>query len=145
MTIKDLFPSRLTVAAVAGCAVLLPAAVFASWQWGLANAEKVSAERAHKRLDDEVNAPVTGLRFQYAQCLSDRGNLQAATEAQSAAVDAMKAEADRRADQAAQAVSAARQRQRAAEARARALMAQAPRPGETLCEAADRIILEAVQ
>ena len=57
----------------------------------------------------------------------------------------MRAEADRRASQAAQAVSEARQKQRAAEARARALLSQAPRPGESLCEAADRIILEAAR
>lgn len=145
MTFKDLFPSRLTIAAVAGCAVLLPAAVWSSWQWGLANAGKVTAERAHKKLDAEVNTPGTGLRFQLAQCVAERGNLKAASEAQNAAVSAMKAEADRRASQAAQAVSAARQKQRTAEARARALLAQSPRPGESLCEAADRIIQEAVR
>lgn len=138
-------PSRLTIAALAGCAILLPLAIGTSWSLGVANAGKVTAERAHKKLDDEVNTPVTGLRFQYAQCTAERGNLKAAAEAQNAAVSAMKAEADRRARQAAQAVSAARQKQRTAEARARALLTQSPRPGESLCEAADRIIMESVR
>lgn len=145
MTLKDLFPSRLTIAAVVGCAVLLPVAVWTSWNLGLANAGKVVAENAHKKLDAEVNAPGTGLRFQYAACTAERGNLQAASEAQNAAVSAMKAESDRRAAEAAKAVTEARQKQRTAEARARALLSQTPRPGESLCEAADRIILEAAR
>lgn len=140
-----ILPSRTTLTLALIVAACLPLSVCASWQWGNANRDKAAIERAHKKLDDEVNTPGTGLRFQYAACTAERGNLQAASEAQNAAVSAMKAEADRRAAQAAQAVSVARQRQRTAEARARAQLAQAPRPGEGLCEAADRIILEAAR
>ena len=137
-----ILPSRTTLALAGIVAVCLPLSVCASLKAGEANRDKAAIERAHKKLDAEVNAPGTGLRFQYAACTAERGNLQAASEAQNAAVSAMKAEGDRRASQAAQAVSEARQRQRTAEARARALLSQQPRPGETLCQAADRIILE---
>lgn len=139
-----ILPSRTTLALAGIVAVCLPLSVCASLKAGEANRDKASIERAHKKLDAEVNAPGTGLRFQYAACTAERGNLQAASEAQNAAVSAMMAESDRRAAEAARAVSEARQKQRTAEARARALLSQAPRPGESLCEAADRIILEAV-
>lgn len=140
-----ILPSRTTLILAGIVAVCLPLSVCASLKAGEANRDKAAIERAHKRLDDEVNTPVTGLRFQLARCQAERGNLQAASEAQNAAVSAMKAEADRRASQAAQAVAGARQKQRTAEARARALLSQFPRQGESLCEAADRIILEAAR
>lgn len=140
-----LLPSRLTIAALAGCAILLPLAIGTAWSLGVANRDKATIERAHKKLDAEVNAPGVGLRFQYAACTAERGNLQAASDAQNAAVSAMKAESDRRAAEAAKAVTEARQKQRTAEARARALLSQTPRPGESLCAAADRIILEAAR
>src|SRR5690606_35611893 len=54
---------------VAGCAVLLPVAVFASWQWGLANAEKVTAERAHKTLAEGRTAAA-----QDASAIRDRAD-----------------------------------------------------------------------
>lgn len=140
-----IFPSRLTIILAAVTALTLPLSVCSAFNAGKANREKAAAQQSLKTLDAEVNTPGTGLRFRLSQCVSELGNLQSTVEAQNEAVSAMKAESDRRAAEAAKAVTEARQRQRTAEARARALLSQAPRPGESLCAAADRIILEAAR
>ncbi|MFC5373984.1 hypothetical protein ACFPIF_15580 [Brevundimonas faecalis] len=132
-----ILPSRLTIAACAATAILLPVSIWTSWNWGVAN-------RLHSQLDAEVNTPKTGMRFKYAACEAERGNLEARIERQNRAVQDLKAESDRRTAAADRAIAEARRAQQTAEARSRAIRNQQPRPGEGLCEAADRIIVEAV-
>lgn len=112
---------------------------------GVANRDKAVAERQFNRLDREVNTPGTGMRFQLAKCEAERGSLESQLEAQNKAVQALQAESAQRTAAAQQAVSVARQAQKNAEARARDILRQQPRQGESLCEAADRLILERVQ
>jgi len=132
-----ILPSRLTIAAVTATVILLPVSVWSSWNWGVAH-------RMHATLDAEVNTPVTGMRFKYAACEAERGNLEAQVERQNRAVLDIKAESDRRTEAANRAVAEARRAQQTAEARAQSIRNQQPRPGESLCQAADRVIVEAV-
>lgn len=131
-----ILPSRLTIAACAATVILLPVSIWTSWNWGVSN-------RLHSQLDAEVNTPVTGMRFKYAACEAERGNLTAQVERQNRAMSDLKAESDRRTEAANKAIADARRAQQSAEARVRTLRSQQPRPGESQCEAADRIIVEA--
>jgi hypothetical protein len=99
-----------------------------------------SLEKDVKRLDGEVRTAQADL----ATCKAERGQFEQDVKTQSDAVDQWKAEADR-------VRQAGELATRQAQARARSLEVQllgarraTVQPGETVCEAADRLILERV-
>lgn len=132
-----ILPSRLAIAASVAVAILLPVSIWTSWNWGVSH-------RLHAKLDAEVNTPVTGLRFRHAQCEAERGNLEAQLERQNRAVQDMQAESDRRTAAANRALDEARRAKQASDARARSILTSRLNAGETPCDAANRLIVEAV-
>ena len=145
MRIGDLFPSRLTVAAVVGCAVLIPLAVTASYQWGVTHRDLVKEEQRGDALYAEINTEGTGYKDRLTMCGANLAGVQAALARQNQAVDDLKAASDAAAVRAQAAVDAAQARARAAQQQAQTLLLETPRPGETRCDAADRLILEEIQ
>ncbi|WP_426024665.1 hypothetical protein [Brevundimonas sp. PWP3-1b1] len=145
MKIRDLFPSRLTVAACIGCAVFIPLAVAASYQWGVTHRDMVREEQRANGLWSDINAPNIGYKDRLTMCGANLAGAQSALARQNQAVDDLKAASDAAADRAQAAVDAAQARARAAQQRAQQLLLETPRSGETRCEAADRLILEQVR
>ncbi|MCG2665043.1 hypothetical protein [Brevundimonas sp.] len=145
MKLGDLFPSRLTMAAGIGCAIFIPLAVTASYQWGQTHRDKVREEQRADGLDDDINAPGVGYKDRLTLCVSNLAGAQKAMETQNKAVDELRAAGDAAKGRAQAAVDAAQARAAAAQQRAQSLLSEQPRPGETRCEAADRLILEQVR
>lgn len=145
MSIRDLFPSRLTVAAVLGCVVFIPLAVTTSYQWGVTHRDMVREEQRANGLWSDINAPNVGYKDRLTRCGANLAGAQASLARQNQAVDDLKAASDAAADRAQAAVDAAQARARAAQQQAQALLLETPRPGETRCDAADRLILEQVR
>jgi len=130
----NFFTDRLKLIAASSLALVtglgLVFTLFGNW----------SLEKDVKRLDGEVRTAQADL----ATCKAERGQLEQDVKTQTAAVDAWKAEADR-------VRTAGELATRQAQARARSLEVQllgarraTVQPGETVCEAADRLILERV-
>ena len=145
MSVRDLFPSRLTVAAVLGCVVFIPLAVTASYQWGVTHRDMVREEQRANGLWSDINAPNVGYKDRLTMCGANLAGAHSALARQNQAVDDLKAASDAAAVRAQAAVDAAQARARAAQQQAQALLLETPRPGETRCEAADRLILEQVR
>lgn len=145
MRLSDLLPSRFAVAAAAGCAIFIPAAIFAAYGWGVAHHDRVQAEARAVELDAAINAPGVGFKDRLTLCAANLAGAQAAVVRQNAAVDAMAAAALERTRQAQAAVDAAQARARDAQRQAQVLISQQPQPGESRCDAADRLILEQVK
>lgn len=83
-------------------------------------------------------------RVDLGTCRGNVSTLQDALGVQNRAVQAIKAESDARTAAANKALSEARKSALAARKSADAILAARVKPGETSCEAADRVILEAV-
>lgn len=145
MKLADLFPSRLTIAAVAGCAALLPLSIWLGWTAGVANRDRVTAEAEADRLDLLITAPQTGYIARLTSCQVSLAGAQASVAAQNAAIDNLQQAADAAGARAAAAVAAAQASARAAERRADAVLTAVPREGEGRCEAAFRLHQENAQ
>lgn len=145
MRIGDLFPSRLTMAAGIGCAIFIPLAVFSSYRWGVTHHDLVQEQDRADELYAQINAPNIGYKDRLTMARANLAGAQSALARQSQAIDDMKAATDAAADRAQAAVDAAQARATAAQQLAQQLLFETPRPGETRCEAADRLILEQVR
>lgn len=143
--LRDLFPSRLTVAAVIGCAILIPAAVVASWGWGVAHRDAVREGGRADELYGQIHDKGTGYADRLTTCGVNLASVGAVVERQSKAVDQLKADADAATARAQASVREAQTRARTAERQVQALMAEQPREGEGRCEAAYRLIQETVR
>lgn len=145
MKIGDLFPSRLTMAAGIGCAVFIPLAIFSSYRWGVTHHDLVQEQGRSAELHAQINAPGIGYKDRLTMAHANLAGAQAALATQNKAVDALKAASDAAAVRAQAAVDAAQARATQAQQRAQQLLLETPRPGETRCDAADRLILEQVR
>lgn len=145
MNIRSLFPSRLTVAAVAGCAVLIPLCGWLGWTAGVAKHDRDRAEETTAELDQLIKHPVTGYIARLTTCQTSLTGAEASVRTQNAAVDRLRAEALAGEARAAAAVRAAQAEARAANGRAMALLQAQPNPGESRCDAAFRLHRENLQ
>ena len=127
------------------CGVLILAFVTASYQWGVTHRDMVREEQRANGLWSDINAPDVGYKDRLTMCDANLAGAQSALDRQNQAVDDLKAASDAAADRAQAAVDAAQARATAAQVRAQSLLLETPRPGETRCEAADRLILEQVR
>lgn len=127
------------------CGVLILASVTASYQWGVTHRDLVKEEQRGDGLYAEINTEGTGYKDRLTMCGANLAGAQSALAQQNQAVDDLKAASDAAAVRAQAAVDAAQARARAAQQQAQALLLETPRPGETRCEAADRLILEQVR
>lgn len=138
-------PSRLTIAAVLGCVILFPLAIGGAWMAGIANRDKVQAERLAKDLDTQITAPSTGYIARLTACQTSLRGAEASVKRQNQAVDILTREAADATARANAAVSSAQAQARAAERRAQAVLQARPAEGETVCDAAFRLHQEDVQ
>lgn len=139
MTLSSLFPSRLTVAAVLGCAILLPLAVTASWNWGVAHRDAARIERDRKGLDLALNDPVTGYVARLSTCQVSLRGAEASIGRQNAAIESLRLAGEQATARAAASVQAAQDRARSAERAAQSILQERPREGEGQCDAAFRL------
>lgn len=135
--------SRLGLAIICGGLVLLSAT--ASYQWGVTHRDLVEVEGARSELYDQIHAAGVGYKDRLTMSRANLAGAQAALATQNKAVDDLKAASDAAAVRAQAAVDAAQARATVAQQRAQQLLLEQPRPGETRCEAADRLILEQVR
>lgn len=135
--------SRLGLGVI--CGALILASVTASYQWGQSRRDMVREEQRADGLEAEINAPGVGYKDRLTLCVSNLAGAQKALETQNEAVDELRAAGDAAKARAQAAVDAAQARAAIAQQRAQSLLSEQPRPGETRCEAADRLILEQVQ
>ena len=135
--------SRLGLGVI--CGALILASVTASYQWGQTHRDLVREEQRADELDDDINAPGVGYKDRLTLCVSNLAGAKTALETQNKAVDELRVAGDAAKVRAQAAVDAAQARAAAAQQRAQSLLSEQPRPGETRCEAADRLILEQVQ
>ncbi len=140
-----LLPSRAAMVAGIGCAIFIPLAVVASYQWGVTHRDLVKEEQRATELYDAIHAEGVGYAARLTTCVASLGGAKAALDRQNGEVARLKTEADAATARAQAAIVDAQTRARAAEQRAQSLLTQQPRDGETRCEAADRLILEHVQ
>lgn len=143
--LRDLFPSRFAMAAGIGCAVFIPLAVVASYQWGVTHRDLVQEKQRASELHDAIHAEGTGYAARLTTCGANLAGASAALSRQNGEVARLKTDADAATARAQAAVGDALARARSAEQRAQSLLIQQPRDGESRCEAADRLILEHVQ
>ena len=127
------------------CGVLILTSVTASYQWRVTHRDMVREEQRANGLWSDINAPNVGYKDRLTICDASLAAAQSALARQNQAVDDLKAASDAAADRAQAAVDAAQARATAAQQRAQQLLLETPRPGETRCEAADRLILEQVR
>jgi hypothetical protein len=125
------------VGAAALCAVFLSTTIWLFFA-------EANVKRDRDRLDAEIETPITGFRDRLATCQAQSRNLEGAITFQSEQVAAWKAEADRIKAEGAQATKAAQDRARSFERQLVGARRAQPKPGETICEAADRTIMERV-
>ena len=143
--LSGLLPSRAAMVAGIGCAIFIPLAVVASYQWGVTHRDLVKEEQRASELHDAIHAEGTGYAARLTTCGANLAGASAALSRQNAEVARLKTEADDATARAQAAVADAQARARSAEQRAQSLLTQQPRDGESRCEAADRLILEHVQ
>lgn len=135
--------SRIGLGAL--CVLLIAASVTASYQWGVTHRDMVREEQRANGLWSDINAPNVGYKDRLTMCGANLAGAQSALARQNQAVDDLKAASDAAAERAQAAVDAAQARATAAQQRAQQLLLETPRPGESRCEAADRLILEQVR
>lgn len=149
MTIRQrlggLFPSRLTVAAVVGCAVLIPLVAVTGRSAIVANAALDRAEARVVELDRQIQEPVTGYIARLATCRSSLGSMEAGVKTQNAAIEGLRQRALESEARAEAAVRGAQAQARATERRAQAVLQARPRDGEGQCDAAYRLHQENLQ
>lgn len=127
------------------CGVLILASITASYKWGMTHRDMVREQQRANGLWSDINAPNIGYKDRLTMCGANLAGAQSALARQNQAVDDLKAASDAAAVRAQAAVDAAQARATAAQQRAQQLLLETPRPGETRCEAADRLILEQVR
>lgn len=145
MGLLSLLPSRLAVISAVGCLIFIPLAVFTAYGWGVSNRDRIREEQRADGLYDQIHAAGVGYKDRLTMSQANLAGAQAALATQNKAVDDLKAASDAAAVRAQAAVDAAQARATAAQQRAQQLLLEQPRPGETRCEAADRLILEQVR
>lgn len=145
MKLADLFPSRLAIAAVAGCAVLIPLCGWLGWTAGVAKHDRDQAERTAADLDQLINHPTRGYVARLSTCRASLAGAEASVRTQNAAVAQLRAEAVASEARAAAAVRAAQAEARAANSRALTILQAQPNPGESRCDAAFRLHRENLQ
>lgn len=145
MRVSELLPSRFAMAAGVACAIFVPLAVVASYQWGVTHRDLVREQGRATELYDEIHAPGVGLKDRLTLCGANLAGAQTALARQNKAVEAMAQAALDASAKAQAAVDAAQARAREAQRLAQTLLLEQPRPDETRCQAADRLILENVQ
>lgn len=145
MGLSSLLPSRLAVISAVGCLIFVPLAVFTAYGWGLSNRDRIREEQRADGLYDQIHAAGVGYKDRLTMSQANLAGAQAALATQNKAVDDLKAASDAAAVRAQAAVDAAQARATVAQQRAQQLLLEQPRPGETRCEAADRLILEQVR
>lgn len=145
MGLSSLLPSRLAVISAVGCLIFVPLAVFTAYGWGVSNRDRIREEQRADGLYDQIHAAGVGYKDRLTMSQANLAGAQAALATQNRAVDDLKAASDAAAVRAQAAVDAAQARATVAQQRAQQLLLEQPRPGETRCEAADRLILEQVR
>lgn len=145
MGLSSLLPSRLAVISAVGCLIFIPLAVFTAYGWGVSNRDRIREEQRADGLYDQIHAAGVGYKDRLTMSHANLAGAQAALATQNKAVDDLKAASDAAAVRAQVAVDAAQARATVAQQRAQQLLLEQPRPGETRCEAADRLILEQVR
>lgn len=136
-----ILPSRLTIAAIAGCAILVPLSIGLSWNLGLQHRDKVAAQKAR----DGFQTELVSTRDQLTTCKGSRLGLQAGLDEQNAALARLRKEAAAAQARAAQAVAAAQARAAAASADAERWRSFQPQEGESRCDAAFRLHQESLR
>ena len=145
LNLAALFPSRLTVAAVVGCLVFIPLAIWGGWSAGVAEHDRRQAQAAADAYHAEITAPTTGYIARLSQCRTDLAGATASLGRQTAAVAALRQAAAEDAVRADRLVQAAQNQARAADRRVQTVLQAQPRDGEGRCEAAFRLHQEALQ
>lgn len=135
--------SRLGLSIICGALILL--SVVASYNWGLTHRDMVREQQRADGLHAEIYDPGTGYKDRVTLCAAALAGTQGALDRQNKAVDEMAAAMIAQTEKAQAAVDAAQARALTAQQRANALLFEQPRPGETRCDAADRLILENIQ
>lgn len=143
--LSELMPSRLTVAAVIGCIVFIPLAIWASWTAGVAEHGRRAAQKNADAYHLAITAPTTGYIARLATCKASLLGAEGSLQVQNAAVEKLRQAAAADAARADSLVRAAQLRASAAERRAQAVLQSQPRDGEGRCEAAFRLHQETVE
>lgn len=142
--LEGLVPSRLTVAAVIGCLVLIPLSIALAWSAGVAQHDRRQAQVEAAALKAEIIAPATGYIARLTTCQSALSGTEASLKVQNAAVDQLRQAAAADAARADRLVKTAQAQAAAAERRIQAVLQAQPREGESRCEAAFRLHQEAL-
>lgn len=143
--LSELMPSRLTVAAVLGCIVFIPLAIWASWSASVANRERQAAQATADAYHLAITAPTTGYIAKLATCKASLSGAEGSLRVQNAAVEKLRQAAAADAARADSLVRAAQLQASAAERRAQSVLQSQPRDGEGRCEAAFRLHQETVE
>lgn len=143
--LSELMPSRLTVAAVLGCIVFIPVAIWASWTAGVAEHGRKAAQTTADAYHQAITAPKTGYIARLATCEASLSGAEGSLRVQNAAVETLRQAAAADAARANRLVRAAERQATVAERRAQAVLQAQPRDGEGRCEAAFRLHQETVE
>lgn len=143
--LSDLLPSRLTIAAVLGCIVFIPLAIWASWTAGVAEHGRKAAQKTADAYHLAITAPTTGYIARLATCKASLSGAEGSLRTQNAAVETLRQAAAAGAARAERLVGAAQLQASAADRRAQAVLQSQPRDGEGRCEAAFRLHQETVE
>lgn len=134
-----ILPSRLTIVALAGCAILLPTAVGLGWTAGVAKRNQAAAERKAAGYHQEIYEPNAGYRDRLTTCSTSLAGAQASVETQNKAIQALRDSGAAATRQAQDRLAAEQARTRAAQSSYQALLQSRPHEGETACDAAFRL------
>lgn len=143
--LSDLLPSRLTIAAVLGCIVFIPLAIWASWTAGVAEHGRKEAQKTADAYHLAITAPTTGYIARLATCKASLSGAEGSLRTQNAAVETLRQAAAADAARAERLVRSAQLQASAADRRAQAVLQSQPRDGEGRCEAAFRLHQETVE
>lgn len=143
--LSDPLPSRLTIAAVLGCIVFIPLAIWASWTAGVAEHGRKAAQKTADAYHLAITAPTTGYIARLATCKASLSGAEGSLRTQNAAVETLRQAAAADAARAKRLVRAAQLQASAADRRAQAVLQSQPRDGEGRCEAAFRLHQETVE
>ncbi|WEK38665.1 MAG: hypothetical protein P0Y50_08875 [Candidatus Brevundimonas colombiensis] len=142
--LSAIFPSRLTLAAVVGCLIFIPLAIWLGWTGGVAEHDRRQAQAAADAYHAQIADPTTGYAARLGRCAASLSGAEAAVNRQSEAVRDLQKTAAEDAARAERLVQAAQAQAIAADRRARAVLQAQPRDGESRCDAAFRLHQEAL-
>lgn len=143
--LTGLFPSRLTVAAVLGCIVLIPLAIWTSWKAGVADHDRRGAQALAADYHRQITAPTTGFIARLESCKASLAGTEGSLRVQNAAVETLRQTAAADAARAERLVKAAQAQTVAAERRVQTMLQFQPRDGEGRCDAAFRLHQETIE